>query len=341
MQSFNNKNILVTGAAGYIGSHCAKFLLENGYNVTALDNLSLGHLGAIKQLENIANEKKREFKFHEIDLDETDKVGEILKDKIGAVIHFAAFSQVGESVKNPLKYYINNTGKTALLLNEMIKADVKKIVFSSTAAVYGIPDEIPIQETAVSNPINPYGKSKLMIEKIMDAEDKANGLKSISLRYFNVAGASSDGKLGEVHNPETHLIPNVLKTVASDDKGATFKLFGDDYDTRDGTAIRDYIHVEDLVYAHFLALKKLLKENISGVYNLGSSKGCSVKEVYDVCCQVTGKNIPLEIQGRREGDPPILVASNEKAEKELKFKPEKSLEDMILSAWNWALNPKF
>lgn len=336
-----NKNILVTGGAGYIGSHTAKFLIENGYNVVVLDNLSLGKDGAIEQLEHIAEKNNSKFKFYKVDLADTSSVGGILKDnKIDAVVHFAAYSLVGESVKDPMKYYINNTGKTAMLLNEMIKANVKKIVFSSTAATYGNPDETPIKETTPQNPINPYGSSKLMIEKMMDDEDKANDLKSIRLRYFNVAGAATDGALGEAHDPETHLIPNVLKPLTMGN-GNTFKLFGTNYPTPDGTCVRDYIHVEDLARAHYLALEKLFDGGETSVYNLGSGKGYSVKEVYDTCCKVTGKEIPLEIQGPREGDPPTLIASNEKAEKELGFKPEKTLEDMISTAWNWIKNPKF
>lgn len=338
-----SKNVLITGMAGYIGSHTAKYFLENGLNVIGLDDLSLGNMGAVVELEKIANENKAKFNFYKEDISNNARVTEILnKHKIDAVVHFAAYSQVAESVQNPIKYYINNVCKTTQLLNAMLISGVKKIVFSSTAAIYGEPDEIPIKETAKKNPINPYGATKLTVEKIMDDLDIANGLKSIRLRYFNVAGVSTDGKIGEVHNPETHLIPKVLEPIASKKCGdAAFKLFGNDYPTPDGTAIRDYIHVEDLARAHYLALLELFKGANSNFYNLGSNKGYSVMDVYKACCKVVGKEIPLKIEARRPGDPPILVALNDKAKKELLFEPEKTLEDMILSAWNWINNPKF
>ncbi len=328
--------ILVTGAAGYIGSHCAKFLIEKSFNIVVIDNLSLGNSGAIKALESVAAARGTSFKFYEADISDNSAVSRVFKEnKIDAVVHFAAFSQVGESVLDPLKYYINNTAKTAIFLKEMLAADVKKIVFSSTAAVYGEPEEIPILETTPLCPINPYGGSKLMIEKILLAESRAHDLKAAILRYFNVAGADKDGLLGEVHNPETHLVPNVLAL----DK--TFKLFGTDYSTPDGTCVRDYIHVEDLARAHYLALMNLFKGASSDIYNLGSNKGYSVREVYDACCNATDKKIPLDIAPRRDGDPPTLIASNEKANKKLGFTPEKSLDDMVKSAWKWVQNPKF
>ncbi len=348
--SFNGKNtekknILVTGGAGYIGSHTAKFLLENGYNIVVIDNLSLGNKGAVKELSKIAKENNAKFKFYEVDLSQKDKVGKILKNNnIEAVVHFAAFSQVGESMKDPLKYYMNNTGKTAMLLDEMVKNGVKKIVFSSTAATYGAPDVPIIEETTAQKPINPYGVSKLMVEKIMDDADQAHGLKSVRLRYFNVAGASSDGRLGEVHNPETHLIPKLLEPIAARMQGKEappFKMFGTDYPTKDGTAIRDYIHVEDLANAHFLALKRLFNGGDTAFYNLGTGSGSSVKDVYESCKRVTKQEIPLEISPRRAGDPPVLIASNKKATKELGWAPKKTLDDMISSAWNWMQNPKF
>lgn len=334
-------SILVTGGAGYIGSHCAKFLMEQDFNVTVIDNLSLGNMGAIKALEGVAAQKGVAFKFYEADISDVETVSGIFGgSKIDAVVHFAAFSQVGESVLDPLKYYINNTAKTAIFLKEMLNADVKKIVFSSTAAVYGEPEEMPIKETASLCPINAYGGSKLMIEKILLAESRAHDLRSAILRYFNVAGADKDGLLGEVHNPETHLVPNVLTPLF---KGGNnkFKLFGTDYPTPDGTCVRDYIHVEDLARAHYLALIKLFEGAPTNICNLGSSRGYSVREVYDACCEVTGKEIPLEIAPRREGDPPILIASNEKAASELGFTPEKSLKDMVESAWHWVQAPKF
>lgn len=347
-RNVTDKNILVTGGAGYIGSHTAKHLLEKGYNVVIIDNLDLGNKGAVDQLRKIADKNGQKVKFYQTDIANTDKIADILnKNKIDAVVHFAAYSQVAESVKDPLKYYINNTAKTAILLNEMIKAGVNKIVFSSTAATYGDPDEknIPIREDSPQNPINPYGTSKLMIEKIMDDAKKAHGMESIRLRYFNVAGASTDGELGEVHNPETHLIPNILKPALAKKKGEgevqEFKLFGTDYPTRDGTCIRDYIHVEDLANAHELALQKLFNGGETSFYNLGSGEGSTVKEVFNTCEEVTGVKIPVKEEERREGDPPVLLASNKKAQQELGWKPEKTLKDMVESTWNWIQNPKF
>ncbi len=345
-KNLNRKNILVTGGAGYIGSHTSRYLMEQGYNIIVLDNLSTGKKGAIKELKKIAKETNAKFKHYNVDLSDTKKVGKILKNNnIDAVVHFAAFIEVGESVQNPLKYYINNTAKTALLLDQMLKNGINKIVFSSTAATYGACTDDTIKETTPQVPINPYGKSKLMIETIMDdlnGKDRKvpenQKLKSIRFRYFNVAGSSSDGRLGESHTPETHLIPNVLKSIV---EKKTFKLFGTDYDTKDGTCERDYIHVEDLAKAHHLALEKLLNGGETDVYNLGSGEGYSVREVVNTAQKVTGKEMTIVEEGRRPGDPPKLVASNEKAKKELGWKPEKNLEDMISSAWKWFNNKKY
>ena len=338
-KKLNNKNILVAGGAGYIGSHTSRYLLEKGYNVIVLDNLSVGNKGAVKELKKIAKESNVDFKYYNTNLSDTKKVGKILrKNKIDAVVHFAAFSQVGESVKNPLKYYINNTANTALLLDQMVKNGVDKIIFSSTAATYGAPKESIITENTPQKPINPYGKSKLMIENIMDDLDKIGKLKSIRLRYFNVAGSSTDGRIGESHNPETHLIPNVLKSLV---ENKVFKLFGTDYPTKDGTCIRDYIHVEDLAKAHHLALEKLFNGGKTNFYNLGSGEGSSVKDVVSAAEKVTGRKMNLVVESRRPGDPPILVASNEKAKKELGWIPEKTLDDMISSAWKWFNNKKY
>ncbi len=338
-QNINRKNILVTGASGYIGSHTAKYLLENGYDIVTIDNYTLGNNEATKELKKIAKENGAKFKTYAVDIADRNKVGKIFQEnKIDAVVHFAAYSQVGESVKNPYKYYLNNTAKTTMLLDEMNKAGVNKIVFSSTAATYGDPDEIPIRENTSQIPINPYGKSKLMIENIMDDADKAYGLKSVRLRYFNVAGSATDGRLGEEHNPETHLIPNILyaaKAQAKGEAGKPFRMFGTDYPTPDGTCVRDYIHVEDLARAHELALQKLLNGGDTAYYNLGSGSGYSVKEVYETAKDVTGVDIPLVIEEKRAGDPPTLIASNEKAKAELGWEPQKSLEDMVSSAWNW------
>lgn len=340
----NKLKILVTGAAGYIGSHTAKYLLENGFNVVSVDNYELGNKEASEELKKIAKEQNAYFNAYDADISERNVMAEIFKkEDPSAVVHFAAYSQVAESVKNPYKYYINNTAKTTALLDEMKKANVDKIVFSSTAATYGMPETMPIKETDEQKPINPYGKSKLMIENIMDDADKSDGLKSVRLRYFNVAGSSSDTRLGEEHNPETHLIPNILRAALhqkNGEDGKPFKMFGNDYPTPDGTCVRDYIHVEDLARAHALALNKLLAGGETSVYNLGSGSGYSVQEVYDTTKKVTGIDIPLVVEGRRAGDPPTLIASREKAEKELNWRPEKSLEDMISSAWSWILkNP--
>ncbi len=342
----NRKNILVTGGAGYIGSHTSRYLMEKGYNVIVLDNLSKGNKGALDELEKIAQETNATFKYYNVDLADSQKVGEILNNNsIDAVVHFAAYIEVGESVKDPLKYYINNTGKTALLLDQMLKNGVNKIVFSSTAATYGAPKANPINEDTPQLPINPYGKSKLMIETMMDdlnSKDRKvpenQKLKSIRLRYFNVAGSSSDGRIGESHTPESHLIPNVLRSLVD---GKIFKLFGTDYDTKDGTCVRDYIHVEDLAKAHYLALEKLFNGGETAFYNLGSGAGYSVREVIKTAEKVTGKQMNVIEEGRRPGDPPILIASNDKARKELGWKPEKTLEDMISSAWKWFNNKKY
>ncbi len=337
-------NILVTGAAGYIGSHTAKYLLENGFNVVSVDNYELGNKEASEELKKIAKEQNAYFNSYNADISERKIIAEIFgKENISAVVHFAACSQVAESVRNPYKYYINNTAKTTILLDEMKKANIDKIVFSSTAATYGMPENMPIKETDEQKPINPYGKSKLMIENIMDDADKADGLKSVRLRYFNVAGSSSDTRLGEEHNPETHLIPNILRAALHQQNGEVgkpFKMFGNDYPTPDGTCVRDYIHVEDLARAHALALGKLLAGGETSIYNLGSGSGYSVQEVYDTTKKVTGIDIPLVLEGRRDGDPPTLIASCEKAGRELNWHPEKNLEDMIATAWNWVLkNP--
>ena len=257
--------ILVTGGAGYIGSHCVLALLENGYEVVIFDNLSTGHIETVEKLKKYGH-----VDFVKGDLQNLSDIKSLFNlYKTDAVIHFAAFSQVGESVKNPQKYYMNNVCGTLNLLSAMLEAGVKKIVFSSTAATYGEPEYIPIDEKHPQNPINPYGQTKLMIEKIMDDYDKAYGLKSVRLRYFNVAGADSQGRVGEWHEPETHLIPNILKSTFSG--GQTFKMFGTDYDTKDGTCVRDYINVEDLAQAHLLALDYLNKGGETNYFNLGTN----------------------------------------------------------------------
>ncbi len=326
-------NILVTGGAGYIGSHNVIALIEAGYNVVIFDNLELGHIEIVNTLKSISA-KGSVIDFVQGDLSSVDDIKKVFqKHSIDAIIHFAAYSQVGESVGNPQKYYYNNVYGTLNLLNVAMQFDVKKIVFSSTAATYGEPVYTPIDEKHPQVPINTYGKTKLMIESIMDDYDKAYGLKSVRLRYFNVAGADSLNRVGEWHDPETHLIPNILKSTFG--SGKTFKMFGTDYDTKDGTCVRDYINVEDLAKAHLLALKYLLNGGQTNFFNLGTNEGNSVKEVFDACEKVTGKNIPVEVQERRAGDPATLIADNRKAKEVLGWTPEKTLEDSIKTAYAW------
>lgn len=326
--------ILVTGGAGYIGSHCVLSLLERGKDVIVFDNLSTGHAEILDKLSKYGN-----LKFIIGDLKNEQDINSVfLNNDIDAVIHFAAFSQVAESVVDPRKYYQNNVKGTLNLLDAMLDNNVKKIVFSSTAATYGEPVYVPIDEKHVQNPINPYGQSKLMIEKIMDDYDVAYGLKSVRLRYFNVAGADSKNRIGEWHEPETHLIPNVLKSIF--ESGRVFKMFGTNYPTADGTCVRDYINIEDLIEAHILALNYLNNDGKTDFFNLGTNNGNSVKEVFETCEKVTGKNIPVEIAVRRDGDPAVLVADTSKAKDILKWNPTKNLEYSICTAYDWEKSMK-
>jgi UDP-glucose 4-epimerase len=317
-------NILVAGGAGYIGSHMCKHLLTAGYQPIVLDNLTCGHRDAVKWGPLI-----------EGSLDDQALLEGIFSEyAISAVMHFAAFIEVGESVINPAKYYQNNVVATLTLLKAMIKANVSHFIFSSSAAVYGNPVEDLINEEHPLHPINPYGRSKLIVEQILDDFQTAYGLNYISLRYFNAAGADPDGELGEDHDPESHLIPLVLKAASGIRKD--IKIFGDNYPTRDGTCIRDYIHVSDLAQAHLSALKWLFNGGASGVYNLGNGSGYSVHEVLETARKITGKAIPSEIVGRRQGDAAVLVSSSEKAKYELGWEPQYSeLEVIIQHAWNW------
>lgn len=325
--------ILVTGGAGYIGSHCVLSLLENGEDVVIFDSLELGHIETVENLKKIKADGNL-VDFIQGNLQNYDEINNVFKKhKIDSVVHFAAYSQVAESVKLPDKYYKNNVGGSTNLFNAMVENGVKKIVFSSTAATYGEPVYTPIDENHPQKPINPYGETKLEIEHILDDYDKKYGLKSVRLRYFNVAGADSKSRVGEWHEPETHLIPNILKSVFGD--GKTFQMFGEDYDTVDGTCVRDYINVEDLINAHLLALKYLDNGGKTDYFNLGTTDGNSVKQVFKVCEDVTGKNIPVEKKGRREGDPAILVADNKKAQTVLGWKPVKTLKDSVSSAYKW------
>lgn len=322
--------ILITGGAGYIGSHFVLDLVRAGYECVVLDNLSEGHEEAL-QTKN----------FCRAELGNIDEIREVFKKyPIEAVIHFAAFAYVGESVTNPQKYYYNNVVNTLNLLNVMIENNVKKIVFSSTCATYGNPEYVPIDEKHPQKPINPYGATKLMIERILQDYDRAYGLRYVALRYFNASGADPEANIGESHSPEPHLIPLVLQTALG--KRDCIKVFGDDYDTPDGSCIRDYIHVNDLASAHRLAVKKLLDGEESDIYNLGIGKGYSVKEIIEKSEEITGKAINKEISERREGDPPSLVADNKKATEKLGWNPQFiEIEDIIKTAWNWELNRRY
>lgn len=315
--------ILVTGGAGYIGSHTVRRLRGRGYDVVVYDNLSKGHRWAVKDVELVVG-----------DISDYARVCEVIKRYgIDSVIHFAAYSLVGESMQNPQKYYVNNVIGTISLLRAMVDCGVKKIVFSSTAAVYGEPKEVPIKEDSLLNPTNVYGRTKFMIESILRDYDMAYGLKYVALRYFNAAGADEKGDIGEDHDPETHLIPLVLKAIKGERED--IKIFGTDYDTPDGTCIRDYIHVNDLADAHILALESL-KEGRSDVYNLGNGNGFSVKEVIEVAERVTGKTVKKVESDRRSGDPAVLIASSEKIKRELGWRPVYTdLEKIIQTAWNW------
>lgn len=320
-------NILVTGGAGYIGSHALRVLERAGYGVVVYDNLSRGHREAVQ-----------EFNLIEGDTAESKKVRAICNEfEIGAVMHFAAHSQVGESVEKPALYYENNVLGGLVLLQAIMDAGVKYLIFSSSAAVYGEPEQIPIDEDHPLKPTNPYGETKVVLERALQYYDIAYGLKSVSLRYFNAAGAAGGGDIGEDHDPETHLIPLALKAVQGQFDKLT--VFGDDYHTEDGTAVRDYIHVEDLADAHLLALEALLEGKFSTLYNLGNGSGFSVMEVIKVAEKVTGLSVPYKIGPRRAGDPAVLVASAAKARAELGWKPRyNSLEKIIETAWLWHQN---
>jgi UDP-glucose 4-epimerase len=318
------KKILVVGGAGYIGSHMVLMLAEQGYSVVTLDNLSTGHRDAVLAGEFI----------------EGDLGDKILLDKLfkahdfSAVMHFAAFIQVGESVENPAKYYQNNLAKTLNLLDSMIKHKINKFIFSSTAAVFGEPEYIPIDLDHPKNPVNPYGKSKYMIEQILQDYDQAYDLRSICLRYFNAAGADPKARLGERHDPESHLIPLILKTALK--KRECIAIFGKDYNTPDGTCIRDYIHIIDLCQAHLLALNQLLNNAPSTAYNLGNGLGFSVQEVIHAAEKITGEIIAIKNAPRRAGDPARLIADSSAAKKILNWQPiYPNLEDILLHAWEF------
>ena len=336
--------ILITGGAGYIGSHCALALLEAGRNIILFDSLELGHQETIDTLTHISKTTKGQLKaFIKGNLLNQEDIEQTFKENpdITAVIHFAAYSQVAESVKNPGKYYRNNIVGTLNLLDAMTSHGICQIVFSSTAATYGEPQYSPIDEKHPQNPVNPYGMSKLTVEHIMDDYDKAYGIKSVRLRYFNAAGADTNTRIGEWHQPETHLIPNILKSAklkTTSGEQKIFQLYGTDYDTKDGTCIRDYIHVEDLAQAHLKALAYLEQGNPTTAFNLGTNHGNTVKEVFAVCEQITQQTILVQYQARRAGDPAILIADNRKAKEQLNWTPKKTLTDAVKSAWEWEKN---
>ena len=325
--SSGKPTILVTGGAGYIGSHTVLALKQAGYNVVILDNLVYGHRDLVErvlQVELIVG-----------DTGDRALLDHLFKTRdIAAVMHFSAYAYVGESVTDPAKYYRNNVVGTLTLLEAMLTASVKKFVFSSTCATYGVPEFVPIPETHPQNPINPYGATKLMVERILSDFDLAYGFQSVRFRYFNAAGANPSGLLGEDHNPETHLIPLVLMTALG--KRESISIFGIDYPTPDGTCIRDYIHVNDLADAHILGLEYLLKGGDSEVFNLGNGSGFSVREVIAAAEQVTGISIPVEERSRRPGDPPILIGTSEKARTILGWQPQYlSIKDIVAHAWQW------
>lgn len=322
--------ILITGGAGYIGSHIVKYFQEQNEEVIVVDNLQSGHEKSI-QVNH----------FYNIDIRDKEALNIVFKTyNIEAVIHFAANSLVGESMEKPYEYYHNNVYGMLCLLDVMKENNVNKIVFSSTAATYGEPKYIPILEDDETKPTNTYGETKLVMEKMMKWFDQAYGIKYVSLRYFNAAGAHESGVIGEDHNPETHLIPLVLQVpLCMRDK---IYIFGDDYPTKDGTCVRDYIHVMDLASAHYLALEYLRKQNDSDIFNLGNGNGYSVKEVIEMSRNVTAHPIPAEMKERRAGDPAILIASSDKAKRVLGWNPEyDSIEKIITDAWKWhKKNPK-
>ena len=315
--------ILVVGGAGYIGSHMLKWLLSANHDVTIFDNLSKGYRDAVVGGE-----------FIEGDLADCTKLDKLFKSvAFDAVMHFASFIEVAESVREPARYYQNNFTNTQNLLDAMVTHGVNNFIFSSTAAIFGEPQYTPIDEVHPKLPINPYGKSKLMVEQMLADYDKAYGLKSVSLRYFNAAGADPYGELGERHNPESHLIPLILQAASGRRK--MIALFGNDYDTPDGSCVRDYIHVQDLCDAHMLALDKVMNTGKSDQFNLGNGLGYSVQQVIDCAGEITGRDIPVQIEARRPGDPAILVADAARASQELGWAPSSDLETIIESAWNW------
>jgi UDP-glucose 4-epimerase len=322
-------HILVVGGAGYIGAHMAKQLADEGYRVTVFDNLSTGHREAVRWGELVEGDL----------LDRASVRRAFDGRRVDAVMHFAALSLVGESMRDPYAYYNNNVSGALNLLQAMREAGVDQLVFSSTAAVYGLPQVSPIDESQPLLPINPYGASKAMVERLLVDASAAYALRSVSLRYFNAAGADPSGEIGESHTPETHLLPNVLKAALH---GPAVQIFGNDYATPDGTCVRDYVHVNDLAQAHRLALDHLHTSAGAHVFNLGSEKGFSVSEIIGTAARITGRKIPSADAPRRAGDPPILVASSEKARQVLEWQPQYTdIEAIVETAWRWHGAPRY
>ncbi len=315
--------VLVTGGAGYIGSVTAHLLKRRGFDVVIVDDLSRGHAHNLGELP-----------FHKLHLSETDALQYVLgRERVDAVIHFAAHSMVGESTKKPELYFLNNIGGSASLFTAMIHANVRRLVFSSTAAVYGTPTIVPIPEDLPFAPVNPYGESKVLVETMLKWMDLCSGFRSISLRYFNACGSDPESGIGEEHEPETHLIPLLLRAVIT---GKPMTIFGDDYETPDGTCIRDYIHVTDLAEAHVVAIEKLLAGGGSDVFNVGTGAGQSVLEVMHAVEKITGGKVPHSIGPRRDGDPAVLVANSDKLKRTLGWKPKfPDLDDIVVTAWQF------
>jgi UDP-glucose-4-epimerase GalE len=317
--------VLVVGGAGYIGSHAAHTLRRHGHGVIVYDNLSTGQAFLADGFELVVGE-----------IADPAQLSPVLR-RVDAVMHFAGHAYVGESVENPRKYFRNNVEAALALLNACVDCGVRRVVFSSTCAVYGIPAKVPIAESAPRQPVNPYGVSKLFFENALEAYDRAYGVKFASLRYFNAAGADDGGKIGELHDPETHLIPSAL--LAGSGERGELELFGSDYPTPDGTCIRDYIHVNDLAEAHVLAVQHLGGGKDSIALNLGTGRGYSVKEVLNKVEEVTGRPVPVRVTGRRPGDPPSLVADPSRAEQVLQWKATRSFDDIVRTAWTWMKRP--